>query len=149
MQKQILKPTIIVLLILVIGLVAYLYFFGNKNSLPTPDKKLLTQDNEPQAEVLSSKAYEIKKSLVKTEQTDGDLVLEKNSKFEIRYLLKDDQFIVNIIETPFEDNKLDAESWFKDKGFTSKDLCLLELTFSASRHIKPDFNQVDAIPSGC
>ena len=149
MKTTILNLIIVVLLVAVVGVAWFGYTNNQKNSLPTPPKELTAKTTTPQLPTLSSKAIETKKALTKTDQTYGDLVPATNAGFEIRYLIYDDQYFVRILEAPFDTNKAKVETWFKDKGFTSEELCLMRITYTASRQVKPDFQLADSVPTGC
>ncbi len=138
-----------IILILIIGFGAW--FLAGKgvlqpvapSSLPSPPAQI----SEPK--ILGLEALKLKRDLVKTDKKIGDLVLETNADFEIKYLIFNEQFVVTVKEEPFGPNKQQAQAWFLDKGFTAENLCPLKLTFAASREVAPDFSQKDALPTGC
>lgn len=137
-----------IVLILTIAVGAWL-LAGKKFLKPTAvsSPSPIAQIQEPR--ILSLEATKLKRDLVKTDKETGDLVLETNADFQIKYLIFNDQFIVTIKEEPFGQNKQQAQEWFLDKGFVAEDLCLLKITFAASREVKPDFSQEDALPTSC
>jgi len=99
--------------------------------------------------VLSKDSLGLKQSLTKTDKKSGDLVLENNDNFKIIYLIYNDEFIVFVNKSPYEEIKQKSEGWFRGKGFSALDLCLLKISFTATKETRPDFSSTDAVPFGC
>lgn len=136
-----------IVLILIIGIGAW--FLVGKKVLAPPVPPVQPTAEITETQILSLEATKLKRDLVRTDKQTGDLALESNADFEIKYLIYNDQFIVTVKNEPFDNFKSTAQQWFLDKGFDAEDLCLLNITFTASREVKPDFSQEDAIPTGC
>lgn len=143
-NKVLLVLTTILILIIAAG--TWL-LISPKNKPPSAPPALPQIGQEPK--LLSVAGTKIKRELTKTAKITGDLILADNPEFKITYLIYNDQFIVNVKAKPFATSKAQAEKWFADKGFGTGDLCLLKITFAASKEIKPDFASQDAVPSGC
>lgn len=149
MQNKILNSIIVVLLVLMVGALGWYFFFGRGPALPKPNESLLTKSTTPQAKVLSARALEIKKTLTKTDRKIGDLVLANKPEFEITYLIYNQRFSLEIKKAPFDNNKEKAETWFKDQGFNSDDLCLLRISFIAKKEVRETLLPTDVVPTGC
>lgn len=140
------KIILILVLILVFGVGLWFVYYNRQfqlrpPTLPTPTPEIQT--------TLRQEGYEIKNQLTKTDKKIGDLTLENNADFKIDYLISNDQFIVTIKNPSYSLAKQKAETWFTDKGFLPGELCVLKLSFAASKEIKPDFSQKDAVPQNC
>ena len=133
---------VLVIAIFLITGTGILFFISRQNNkLPIPKSGI--------SGALSEKAVEIKKEITKTNKTSGDLIVENNPDFNITYLISNDQFMVTIKNSSYDETKNAVEKWFLNQGFTQQELCLLRLSFSASKQIKPDFSGDDAVPKGC
>lgn len=147
MTKKIYLPLIVVVLLIV--------FLGglllSKKSLNDFNKKALPSPTPARFEpkTLRKEAYDIKHRITKTDKKSGDLVVEDNSSFTITYLISNDEFIVDIETTSYDLSKQKAEKWFRDKGFSAEELCLLGISFVATKELKPDFSFKDVVPTGC
>lgn len=144
------KTKKILLIFVFILITVALWFLISQKGKPRQTEPEPTPPS-PHIEVktLGANALKLKKQLTQTEKASGDLVLVKNSGFEIRYLISNDQFIVLVNNAPFETSKQKAQNWFSDRGFAAVDLCLLKISFAAPKEIKPDFSTEDALPAGC
>jgi hypothetical protein len=116
------------------------------SSSPIPPKGLAAPR---QSLALREEAQKIKAKLTQTDKKSGDLILLDNESQTIRYLILNDEFIVSVKKPPFEVVKKEVEDWFKKKGFTSQDICLLRISFVSSKTVKPNLSQKDIFPTGC
>lgn len=135
------------LLIMVIGGAWLLLSKGFGKLQPKPQAPSVPVRFEPKT--LRKEAYQIKQELTRTNKTSGDLILEDNSDFRVTYLISNDEFIVDIKTTSYDLSKQKAEKWFRDKGFSAEELCILGISFVATKELKPDFSFKDATPADC
>ena len=136
----------VVCILLIISFVLFLKvpeIFEKKRPVPTRTSP------PPVVNSLRQEAIELKQRLTKTDKKVGDLILEDNSDFQITYLISNNQFIVEIKKSSFDESKQEAEQWFLNKGFLANELCSLRISFAVSRQIKPDFSGKDAVPTDC
>lgn len=137
----------ILLLLLVIGGAWLLFNKGFGKLQPKPQASPAPVRFEPKT--LRKEAYQIKRELTKTDKTSGDLILADNSDFQIVYLISNDQFIVDLKNLSFQEGKKRAEEWFRNKGFLQEELCVLRISFAASKAVESDFSFQDTFPTGC
>ena len=90
----------------------------------------------------------IKKLITKTDKKEGDLTSDYKD-FRVDYLISNDEYIVTIKTGPFKDFKKKAETWFLNQGFEPGDLCLLRISFVASKVVAPSLTREDILPTGC
>jgi hypothetical protein len=155
MKPRTLNSIMFGLFVLLIGIAGWLFYSAqNKKTTSkstTPNVKITqaAKDYAATAPILSAKSIEIRKAITNTDKVLGDLVLEKNSNFTVFYLIHNDEFFVNINKTPFASGKTKAEDWFKAKGFSASDLCLIRISFLATKEVKQPLSESEIIPTGC
>ena len=137
-SRQVIIAVLITVLVVLAAVDIFLIFQKKQN-------KLVRQ--EPPT--LSKKSYAIKNALIKTNKASGDLILANTKNFKVVYLISGRQFIAFVNQKPYATVKKVVEKWFIDKGFIPQDLCALELSFTASKSVKPDFSAKDAVATGC
>lgn len=115
-----------------------------------------TQINKVPAPIVSPESIpasvkDIKTEIIKNPIKDdnGDLILEENTNYQIKYVPPADVFFVYISQSPNE-SKNSAETWFKNFGLEQNDLCQLSIRFLLKdlslRQQNPGFT---SLPTGC
>jgi hypothetical protein len=97
---------------------------------PTPAAEPTSAGPEPseQATELArtfGRASEKLDRLTATDRPSGDLVLVRNERFEIVWMIYNRQLVIKVFQPPYEEGRQAVTQWFLDKGFTQEELCAL------------------------
>jgi hypothetical protein len=118
---------------------------------PTPaaEPTLAGPAPSPKSYVLVRALEELDRLTV-TERVSGDLILERNERFEIVWMISNRGLMIRVIEPPYDEGRRAVTQWFLDKGFTQEELCALNLKFYPTKQADPN-NQFprDSGPTGC
>src|SRR3989344_5435676 len=110
-------------------------------------KQILTPKN--QRNKLPDTAENIKQEMIKNNngENKGVLILYNTPSYKIEYIPTPDIFLVTILKTPIDQNKLAAEDWFKEFGLAENEICNLPVRFSLAIDA-PDYSeQFDPFPT--
>jgi len=113
------------------------------NNIVPPTKK---------TEELPKNVQTIKQQIVEsaTENKGGDLTLQKNEAFIIRYIPAPNVFMVTLLQRPAETYKSQAEDWFKKYGLKQEELCNLPVRFSlGTNKLRKENPNFSSLPKDC
>jgi len=128
MKKIIIITAILVLLILVLSAIPFYLRYYKEQSLI---KKQLLAIQKAKDNALSK--------IIETNPR-GDSLLVNKPEYRIIYFQKEDQFLISILKSPFEEVRRQAEEEFlKITQADKKILCQLNVIISTSFSANPDF----------
>lgn len=98
---------------------------------------------------MSSGGIDLKKNLIKTNETVGDFKTTETEQFKAEYLIMNKRFIVTIKKSPYSVSKKAAEDWFTAQGFSGGDLCAPNISFVPGIGVKDKITPADSVFKGC
>ncbi|HSX19286.1 MAG TPA: hypothetical protein VLE91_04095 [Candidatus Saccharimonadales bacterium] len=81
---------------------------------------------------------------------EGDITLEQNQNYNIKYITSPNVFFVTIYNEPLNIYKQEAARWFLNQGLEDKDLCYLNVRFRpATKELAKNNPGFSSLPDGC
>lgn len=118
-------------------------------SSPTPSKKPeeltpgngFVQPTKKPASKISINDIEHNEEILKQEPTNnrGDILVSDEEYFQTLYFAQEDQFLISVIMSPFNEKRIEAENDFVIRlGISKENACLLDVVITTPKYANPN-----------
>lgn len=117
--------------------------FVSPTSIPLPTRIL------PKITISEIQVNDFFKQAQKT-NISGDVAFGENEKYRIVYLKKFNQFLINILSSPFPRIRMEAENAFIETlGITKDQACMLNVSVGTPYSVNPEYSGIKYSLSFC